>query len=123
MRSGREFMAGETSSRPTIAGFEISTRATPGISASLHSYQQGDFVVPVLMTLHFLTNIRYRLKSFITNQRYTGYRLTRCEHTSVLLPINSTLTRVRRQKGLALVDFHHLVTYSTSPHALRPLNA
>jgi hypothetical protein len=34
MRSGRESMAGETSSRPTIAGFEISTRATPGISAS-----------------------------------------------------------------------------------------
>jgi hypothetical protein len=28
-------MAGETSSRPTIAGFEISTRATPGISASI----------------------------------------------------------------------------------------
>jgi hypothetical protein len=27
-------MAGETSSRPTIAGFEISTRATLGISAS-----------------------------------------------------------------------------------------
>jgi hypothetical protein len=27
-------MAGETLSRPTIAGFEISTRATPGISAS-----------------------------------------------------------------------------------------
>jgi hypothetical protein len=35
MRSWRESMAGETSSRPTIAGFEISTRATPGISASL----------------------------------------------------------------------------------------
>jgi hypothetical protein len=34
MRSGCESMAGETSSRPTIAGFEISTRATPGISAS-----------------------------------------------------------------------------------------
>jgi hypothetical protein len=29
-----ESMAGETSSRPTIAGFEISTRAKPGISAS-----------------------------------------------------------------------------------------
>jgi hypothetical protein len=29
-----ESMAGETSSRPTIAGFEISTRATPGISAT-----------------------------------------------------------------------------------------
>jgi hypothetical protein len=28
-------MAGETSRQPTIAGFEISTRATPGISASL----------------------------------------------------------------------------------------
>jgi hypothetical protein len=28
-------MAGETSSRPTIAGFEISTRATPGFSASI----------------------------------------------------------------------------------------
>jgi hypothetical protein len=27
-------MAGETSSLPTIAGFEISTRETPGISAS-----------------------------------------------------------------------------------------
>jgi hypothetical protein len=27
-------MAGETSSRPTVADFEISTRATPGISAS-----------------------------------------------------------------------------------------
>jgi hypothetical protein len=33
---GRESMAGETSSRPTIAGFDISTRATPGISASRH---------------------------------------------------------------------------------------
>jgi hypothetical protein len=29
-------MAGETSSRPTTAGLEISTRATPGISASIY---------------------------------------------------------------------------------------
>jgi hypothetical protein len=42
MRSGRESMVGETSNRPTIAGFEISTRATPGISASIQiSWDRG----------------------------------------------------------------------------------
>jgi hypothetical protein len=37
-----ESMAGETSSRPTIAGFEISARATPGISAIINKPEKWE---------------------------------------------------------------------------------
>jgi hypothetical protein len=47
-------MAGETSSRPTIVGFEISTRAMPGISASeiINKIQTN-----LQQTHHYITNI------------------------------------------------------------------
>jgi hypothetical protein len=56
-------MAGETSSRPTIAGFEISTRATPGISASnnillLLCAQSNSYKVK-LQKQHSVNNINY----------------------------------------------------------------